>query len=139
MLTFSKKKTYAAQASVVWDIIKGYNEIPTWHPAITGSTMTGNGGVGAVRTLDIQGGIQVVELLEKHDDSAMSFTYSHTEDPPMPFKNYAAEMTVRDEGNNRSSLEWSCRCEPLASEDEIRELLDGFYGAGLDNIESMVK
>jgi len=130
------KTTIKAPADDVWKTIRDFNGAGKYIAAITSSTMKGSG-VGAVRTVTLEGGVQVLERLEDLDDEARTLTYSIVR-APLPIENYVATMTLRDLGAGRCELEWSSTFDPKgAPEAEGVQIVEGVYAMGFDGLKKL--
>ena len=99
-----------ANADKVWKLVRDFNALPKWHPAIASSAIEDGGPadrIGCVRrfTRRSDGGMLREQLLSLADDTR-SFTYNILVSP-MPVANYLAAMRftpiTRD---NRTFAEW---------------------------------
>ena len=99
-----------APAERVWKLVRDFNALPKWHPAIASSEIEGGlpaDRVGCVRrfTRRSDGGMLREQLLSLADDTR-TFTYNILVSP-MPVANYLASMRftpiTRD---NRTFAEW---------------------------------
>lgn len=85
-----------APVEQVWDVVRDFNTLNTWHPAIEDSSLdSGSGGdVGAVRRLTLGGGGGVVvERLLRLDDVDHLFTYEILESP-FAVRRYVATLQL---------------------------------------------
>jgi hypothetical protein len=136
MAAVCMKTTIGAPADEVWQSIRDFNGAGKYIAAITGSTMEGEG-VGALRTITLEGGVEVVERLESLDDEARTLTYSIVR-APLPIENYVATMTLRDLGGGQCELEWSSTFEPKgAPEAEGVQLVEGVYSMGFEGLKKL--
>jgi len=86
-----------ASADAVWKVLREFNGLPAFIAAIKKSTMEGSG-VGAVRTLTLEGGgPPIIEKLEAFDDQAKTLSYSIVTSP-LPLTNYLAKVDAIDLG-----------------------------------------
>jgi hypothetical protein len=124
-------------ASRLWEAVRGFNDLPKWHPAIVSSEADGEG-VGAVRRLTVAGVDQpVVEKLLAFDDSGQSLRYGMT-DTPLPVANYVSDIVVREEGAG-SILEWSSSFDAAgAPEADVIGLIGGIYDAGYEGLKRVL-
>ncbi|MBW0119128.1 SRPBCC family protein, partial [Pseudonocardia abyssalis] len=86
----------AASAEEVWSVIRDFDGLPAWMPAIAASSLDTDGTaaeVGAVRRLTLGDGGTVVERLLVLDDLARSQTYEILESP-FPVRRYVATVRV---------------------------------------------
>ena len=115
-----------ASADEVWSLVRNFNDLPKWHPAIASSEIEQNlppDAIGCVRRfrLSSDGGLLREQLLGLADDTR-SFTYSILESP-MPVDNYVATMrftpiTVGDE----TFAEWSAEFDVTSGPPEVTGL-----------------
>jgi hypothetical protein len=81
-----------AAVETVWSLIRDFNGLPSWAPAVTSSEIEGGQDsdvVGCMRSLRTKDGTHVRERLLTLDDANYSFTYSF-EKPAYPVRNYIA-------------------------------------------------
>ena len=118
-----------ASAEKVWELIGGFNSLPTWHPAVEKSRIEGEGR-GQVRTLDLAGGATIRERLDRADENARSYTYSILESP-LPVADYVATISVREAGDGVCVVEWSSEFAPDGlPEAAAVEIIESVYQAG---------
>jgi hypothetical protein len=129
MAQVSMSQELQASAETVWELIGGFNSLPTWHPAVQKSTIEGEG-EGQVRTLELAGGATIRERLDGADENARSYTYSIIESP-LPVADYVATISVREAGDGACVVDWSSEFnadgvpEPAAV-----EIIESVYQAG---------
>ena len=91
-------------------------------------------GVGAVRTIVLADGGRVTERMEVAHDNAV-FAYSILENSALPLEHYCAVVTLADTANGGTSVSYGSNWTPKgASEDDVRNSLEGLYNAILDGI-----
>ncbi len=125
-----------APAERVWAVIRDFNALPAWHPAIAESRIEHNhppDKVGCVRNFSLKDGGQIRERLLALSDFDLTCVYSILESP-MGVENYTATLALTPvtEGN-RTFAEWSAEfdCAP-GREQELTELVgDGVFRGGL--------
>jgi hypothetical protein len=119
----------------VWTIVRDFNGLGKYVPAVTNSTLQGSG-PGAVRTLTTQDGGQMAERLESLDDDARVLTYSMV--GASPFKGYLSTMRVQEIDANRCEFAWSSTFTPQGmSEAEAKARLEGFYRLACDGLKQL--
>ncbi|MCH9052706.1 MAG: SRPBCC family protein [Proteobacteria bacterium] len=129
MAQVSMSQELQASAEEVWELIGGFNSLPTWHPAIKKSRIEGEG-EGQVRTLDLTGGATIRERLDRADEDARSYTYSILEGP-LPVADYVATLCVREAGDGACVVEWSSEFNPDGvPEPAAVEIIESVYSAG---------
>lgn len=121
-------------AQKVWDLIGGFNTLPDWHPAVEKSELNEE---GSMRKLNLVGGGEIIEKLEKIDDNERVYTYSIV-NSPLPVANYTATIRVKDNGEGNSSVEWSSEFSADgAPENEAIKAIQGIYQAGFDHLKKI--
>jgi hypothetical protein len=123
----------AAPAEKVWGLIGGFNSLPEWHPAIAKSEEIQEGS-RRLRRLSLQGGGEIVEALERHDAGGRTYSYTIVSGP-LPVADYRSELKVRDEGEQRCSVDWGSSFEPKGPEAAAVQAIRGVYQAGFDSLK----
>lgn len=138
MIDVQKKATIHAPAKQVWKTIRDFNSLPSFISLIAKSTTEGEG-VGAVRKLLFQNGLEAVETLEYLDDESMTLRYSLVDDPGLPFKGYVAMMKLVKIDAGSCELVWSSRFEAQggATEEEAKAGPEGLYDDGIAGLKRM--
>lgn len=90
-------------------------------------------GVGAVRTIELKGGMgRVVERLETYDPKARTFSYRITNDDcPLPMANYVANVRILEDGPNACTVEWTGNFTAKGPEADARAVVEGIYKGGI--------
>ncbi len=123
-----------ASADAVWKLIRGFGDLTDWAAGIEKCEVMGEG-VGAVRTLVMPGGLTLSERLESYDEKGRSFSYSMVEPVSLPLKNYLATVSVRKEGPDRCTVEWSGTFEPTdAPAEQLEDMMRGVYSGSITSI-----
>ncbi len=140
----------SAPPAEVWTIVKDFNGMPNWHPAIKESTCEGCNDIGANRVLTLQDGGIIKENLEKYDEDGMRFFYRITEVDPkvLPINNYSAWLIVEDNGNGGSKVTWKgAFYRGFMGNNPPEDMTDaaakkaiiGVYKSGLENLKASVE
>ncbi|QJY49827.1 SRPBCC family protein [Pseudonocardia broussonetiae] len=130
----------AASADEVWGIVRDFNGLASWMPAIAASALDTDGSAaeaGAVRRLTLGDGGTVVERLLALDDHVRSQTYEILESP-FPVRRYVATVRVAPvTDTGRAFVEWWTDFDAdAADEPELVKLFaDGVFGAGMAAIQ----
>ncbi|QIB35983.1 SRPBCC family protein [Ancylobacter pratisalsi] len=85
-----------APVEAVWALVRDFNALPEWHPAIVDSVIEEGldaDVVGCVRAFHLGDGTLVRERLLELDDSRYAFAYNF-ETPAFPVENYEARFTL---------------------------------------------
>lgn len=103
----TKTITINTPPAKVWAVIKNFKDM-TWHPAIESSTGTGGNAIDATRKLTLKGGATIDEVLYKHSNEKMSYSYRITkvDVSVLPVTNYSSHLTVKPGENNTALVEW---------------------------------
>ena len=124
-------------ADRIWDVLKRFGDIATWHPAIADSRTEGDlpdGMPGSVRVLRLRDGGALRERLLAIDDPGRSLTYRF-EEAPLPVDNYHLSATVLPvSGGPRGLVRWSARFDvrPGLDPAEQTAILRGLVVGGHD-------
>jgi hypothetical protein len=127
----------AAPADKVWAMVRDYNGLPGWLPAIGHSELVEgvDGQVGAVRRLTLaDGGDPFDEKLLHLDDADRTLTYAFTGANPFDVARYVSTIRVApvtDAGE--SFVEWWCEYDAdVARHAELTQTFaDGVYASGI--------
>ena len=129
-----------APAPRIWERIRDFNGLPSWHPAVAESRIEGGAPsdqVGCVRAFRMQDGGAIREKLLALSDYDFSFTYSILESP-MGVENYVAvlKLTPITDGD-RTFAEWSAEfdCPSEREVELIAQITDGVFQAGFDALK----
>ena len=125
----------------VWRVVRDFDGLPGWVPAVVDSRIEGGGPadrVGCVRAFRLADGGALRERLLALSDYDYACTYSILESP-MPVEGYVATvrlLPVTD--GNRTFAEWSARfdCAPADEADLCEAIGEGVFRAGLDALKS---
>lgn len=85
-----------APVETVWSLVRDFNGLPRWAPAIAKSKIEGGVDadvVGCVRSFHTRDGAHIRERLLSLDDANYTFTYNF-EKPAFPVKNYIATLRL---------------------------------------------
>lgn len=99
-----------APIETVWKIVRDFNGLPNWHPAIARSEIEGGSSsseVGCIRSFYLTDGAHVREQLLALSDADHSLSYSFVK-PAFTVKNYVAGirlLPITDGG--RTFAEWT--------------------------------
>lgn len=147
-LHVKRQVTIAAPATKVWDAIKDFNGLASWHPAVASDEIVGgtNNTPGAVRLLTLKGGGTIKEKLLAFDDTGHRFRYSIVEGV-LPVSHYSSSVVVSAVGNDKTLVTWSGRFKrkdegdaPADTDNDkaATDAIAGVYRSGLDNLKKIV-
>ena len=148
-LTTSKTITIDAPAGKVWHLVKDFNGLNGWHPAVaTDEIVEGkNNTVGAVRLLTLKGGGTIKEKLLAFNPAGRSFKYAIVEGV-LPVSDYTSTLTVKSAGKNQTSVTWTGHFKrknlgdnPAENENDktATDTIGGVYQGGLDNLKKLAE
>jgi mxaD protein len=144
-----KTVTINASADKVWNLVKDFNGLNNWHPAVAKDDIVEgtNNTVGAVRLLSLKGGGTIKEKLLAFDATGHSFRYAIVEGV-LPVSNYTSHLSVKPAGAGKSTVTWSGKFQrkntgdnPGDSENDKTavDTVTGVYQGGLDNLKKMAE
>lgn len=144
VLHVTKTATVNAPVAKVWDAVKNFDGLNTWHPAVASDQIVegSNNQVGAVRLLTLKDGGTIKEKLLGFDPAAHSFKYAILEGV-LPVSDYTATVSVKAGAGGKSVVTWSGQFKrknvgdhPAANEDDktATDTIGSVYQAGLDNL-----
>lgn len=125
-----------AHADEVWRVVRDFNGLPTWHPAIATSELETGASpetIGAVRKLALTEGGTVREQLVALDDTGRRYTYDILESP-FPIRSYRSTVRVAPLTTSGDAfVEWWCDYDAdAAHETELNDTFgNGVYAAGI--------
>lgn len=127
-----------AGVDAVWGVVREFNGLPTWHPAIATSELESDGAsdrVGAVRHLGLAGddGGEVREVLAALNDSERTLVYEILSSP-FPVRLYRSTIQVFPvTETGESFVAWSVvfDCDASDADQMIGVFRDGVYATGL--------
>ena len=122
-------------ADEVWKLLRDFNGLPRFIAAIVQSTTEG-AGVGAVRTLTLEGGgPPILEKLESLDEKARTLSYSIVTSP-LPVQGYFATVELKELGSGKCELHWGSTFEPKGvPEAEAVKAIEGVYAGAFEGLK----
>lgn len=147
-----------------WNLIKDFDKLHTWLPAVESSETKGGNTVGAIRVLTLKGGGTITEELKKYNADKRSMKYRITEMstaktvhhelsgedvdvPVLPVNNYSATITVKDK-DGKAEVVWKAAFyraflnnEPPEemNEEAGKSAVTHVFKEGLENLKSMAE
>ena len=99
-----------APADKVWEVIKDFDGIARWNPALSKSEGTSANQPGEKRTLTFANGEQLVEDLDSYDAAGHEYSYRMGKEnvKALPASSYSAVLKLTPAGAG-STLEWKSR------------------------------
>lgn len=152
-----------ADAETVWNMVKDFDSLHTWHPAIVSTEAQGGNEVGATRTLTLENNATITETLKRFDTEKMSYQYDIDsmssvgqvdiegemhDIPAVPVSRYKAWVTVEAEGD-QTKVTWLAKFfrgytgnhhEPKELNDETAtNAIQGIFRSGLDTLKAKIE
>jgi hypothetical protein len=129
-----------APADAVWAVIRGFNDLPEWHPAIRRSHIEGGmeaDRVGAIRNFDTVDGGHIREKLIALSDYEYACTYAMLE-ATLDLRDYIATLRLLPvTDGSRTFIEWTAdfHTEPGHEGEMARTVADGVFQTGFDALK----
>ena len=97
-------------------------------------------GEGMTRSINMSNG-SVVERLDVHDSVKKTFTYSIiNEDSPLPFAGYSATVSLTDNSDGTTGVDWTGSFSARGvDDDKAVSLAKGIYGNAIDNTKKLLE
>lgn len=120
-LSFSSEETVDSAPATVWKYVGDFNGFDLWHPQVRSSTVKGTDNkAGAVRTLKLADGSELVEKLLKYSTAGTSYAYTYTAvKSPFPIKNYVATISVSPAEGGKTLMKWSATFDAVNIDEDI--------------------
>ena len=136
----------------VWAIVKDFDALSKWHPAVASSVADKGNEIGSTRmvVLKAPGDPSFAEILDKYDDAAHSYKYELPKVDPkvLPVNNYTSTISVLDNGKGGSTVEWKGAFyrgymlndpPPELNDENSVAAVVKVYRAGLDNLKKIAE
>ncbi|GAB2472093.1 SRPBCC family protein [Jatrophihabitans fulvus] len=123
----------------VWAVVRDFDRLPAWHPAIGTSTLESgsDGQCGSVRRLTLGDGGVVTERLVSLDDDEHRLVYTIIE-CPFAVRRYVSTMHLSPiTETGETFMEWFAEYDGDAADEEQLNALfgDGVFGGGLKGLK----
>lgn len=141
-----------ASPDAVWSIIADFCSIADWHPAVHACESEGGTDKGTERllTLGEDGGPTILEELQKYAPEQRMYKYriKEVDVNVLPVTTYSAFLTVKDNGDGTSTVEWrggfyrgypNNDPPPELSDEAAVTAVTGIYTAGLASIKEIAE
>lgn len=149
LLVVSEAIEIKAPPGDVWNVVKRFDGLSTWHPAFAKSPIVKgqDGQLGAVRELTVKDGPTFTEELLAINPQGMALTYNIIESP-LPITDYLSTMSVKANSGGGATVTWVGtfrRKNPRASVPEGEsdggtvKFITGAYQAGLQNLKKILE
>lgn len=129
----------SAPASQVWSLIRDFNALPLWVPAVAESRIEAgiaSDTVGCIRAMRLQDGGFIREQLLALSDYDMSCSYSILESP-MDLQNYMAVLKLNPvTDGDRTFAEWSAEfvCDADKEADLVNQIAQDVFQCAFESL-----
>lgn len=98
--------TINAPVDAVWEVIKQFDAIASWHPDVKASSGDGKNASDGIRTITLQNGEQLVESLDYYSDKDHEYNYRlKTENvTAFPVSSYTTNLQVEAGDEAKTSV-----------------------------------
>ena len=133
-----------ARASDVWDIVRDFNGLPDWHPAISDSRIEDDlpaDQIGCIRSFHLTDGGHIREQLLTLSDYDYTQRYSILESP-MALENYIAVVRLLPvTAQNSTYIEWSAQftCVRAVEAELVDTISNGVFQTAFDAIKGKLE
>lgn len=118
-ISFSRDITIDRSPATVWKYVGDFNALDLWHPSVRNSTVKGSSTKpGAIRTLKLSDGGELVEKLLAYNAAKTSYTYT-TLKSPFPIKNYVSTISVSPTADGKTLMTWSATFDAVGVDEDI--------------------
>lgn len=141
----------ATPANDVWSLINDFCSIKDWHPSVTDCTNTNGNKIESIRTITLENGEKITEILAKHRPEKFMIQHYMEDDQQIktyPISTHSLTMTIEDNGKNSSIMKWKGAFyrsfpgptpPPELSDEAATKKLTNFYQIGLENIKKLLE
>lgn len=132
-----------APVQAVWNLVRDFNGLPTWAPAIAKSAIEDGldaDVVGCVRSFHTHDGSHIRERLLILDDANYSFTYNF-EKPAFPVKNYIATLRLYPVTHtDHTFAEWTATFDEAPGDEGKyqKQISQNVFAANWKNLASII-
>lgn len=145
--TLNSHESIEIKASIwkVWDAVRDFDGLSTWHPMFSGSEIKSgeNAEVGAVRTMTVKDGPSFDEELLSYDALDKKFGYRIIDTAPLPVSGYEATFQVTEGRRGYSLILWSStyqnNSDGKMKDEEVIGFINNAFRVGLENVKSMLE
>ena len=136
----------------VWNVIKDFGKINTWHPSISKVDSDGKNKDGSIRTIyySPRNNTPIKQKLESYNAEKMMYKTSITEVDikSFPVSTYTANISVKGNDDGTSTVLWKGAFyrayvnndpPPELNEAAAIEVVTEFFQAGLNNLKSKLE
>ena len=136
MATAEIRHIFPLSADQFWDLIGDFGDTGKWSGRPPEACLRSGRGVGALRTLTLADGRQIVDRLEAQGDKFMTYSIVTS---PFPVVSYKATMAVSPLGPKSCEFSWSGEFEPSGQTDtQSVAFWENIYRSGIAMMERTI-
>ena len=131
------KHQFAIPVDELWAMIGDFGDVGKWSGRPPEACVQEGEGIGALRTLTLDDGRQVVDRLDAQGDDFYSYSIVSS---PFPVTSYAATMSVAEVDAGTSEFTWRGSIEPDGiSGEQAVEMFESMYHYGVGLMEKQIE
>jgi hypothetical protein len=129
----------------VWDAVKDFDGLATWHPMFSGDEIKSGAGneVGTIRTMTVKDGPSFDEELLSFDALDRKFSYRIFDPSPLPVAEYVSTFQVVEGRRGYTTVLWNSsfrnNSEGKMKDEEVIGFINNAYRVGLENLKEMLQ
>ena len=142
-----------ANANKVWEIIENFCSIQDWHPGVVKCTTDNGSEIKSVRTIELENGEKINEILFKHDPENKKIQYGMQELEEgrvikgLPIATHGSTISI-SEDNGKSKVQWKGafyrsfpgqQPPPELTDEACIKAVTKLYKTGLENLKNIVE
>ena len=136
MASTQLKHIFNISADELWNLIGDFGNTPKWSGSPREACVQEGEGIGALRTLTLADGRQIVDRLDAQGERSYSYSIVTS---PLPVASYRASMSVTPISDVSCEFTWSGEFEPAGiSDEQAVSFFDDVYRSGVAMMEKTV-
>jgi Polyketide cyclase / dehydrase and lipid transport len=130
------KHIFALSADQLWNLIGDFGDTGKWSGRPPEACVQSGDGIGALRTLTVADGRQIVDRLDAVGERFYSYSVVTS---PLPISSYRATMAVQPLDSQSSEFTWSGEFEPVGLSDaQAIAFFENVYRSGIAMMEKTI-
>ena len=142
-----------ANADKIWKIIENFCSIQDWHPGISSCSTDNGSEIKSVRTIELENGEKINEILFKHDAENKKIQYGMQELKEgriikgLPIATHGSTISI-SEGEGKSKVQWKGafyrsfpgqQPPPELTDEACIKAVTELYKTGLENLKNIAE
>jgi mxaD protein len=129
----------------VWDAVKDFDGLNTWHPMFSDDEIKSGGDnePGTIRTMTVKEGPSFDEELLSFDALDKKFTYKVIDPAPLPISEYVSSFQVIEGRRGYTTILWNSsfrnNSDGKMKDDEVIGFINNAYKVGLENLKTTLE